>query len=48
MLQSRERRSGKENIIRRQPLHISERIQVTSVTIAISMVALKKSVENYI
>jgi hypothetical protein len=47
-LPMRERRSGKGKIRRRQPLHISLRIQVTTVTIAISMVTLKKNVGNYI
>jgi hypothetical protein len=33
---------------KREPLHISERIPTTIVTIAILMVTLRKSVRNYI
>jgi hypothetical protein len=48
MLPRREIRSGKGKTRRWQPLHICERIQVTTITIAILMVTLKKSVGNYI
>jgi hypothetical protein len=44
----KERRSGKGETRRRQPLHINARMQVTNITIVISMVTLKKSVGNYI
>jgi hypothetical protein len=48
MLPSMGTRSGKENTKRSQPLHIIERIQVTTITIGILMVTLKKSFVNYI
>jgi hypothetical protein len=48
MLLRKERISGKGNTRRQQPLHISARIQVTNVTIAISILTLKKHFGNYI
>jgi hypothetical protein len=47
-LPRRGRRSVKGKKKRIQPLHISARIQVTTITISISMVTLDKSVGNYI
>jgi hypothetical protein len=44
----RGKRSEKAKTRRQKLLHITTRIHVTTITIAISMVTLKKSVGNYI